>query len=153
MGVEAAGVPTWWRTLTVDEAQTRGALADCMAMKLRTSGLPAYWCARFASPVWLIGSALRSPTPRDIDVRIVMENDLFFARYRQLGSDWANEEPCQRWVDEGAKLNRVAMHRLHYPTDVQVWPKSYWHFPDDETHMASFGRRLYDVSPHWWLDP
>jgi len=37
--------------------------------------------ARFGRPVFLVGSALTSPRPRDYDVRIVLSNDEFSARY------------------------------------------------------------------------
>jgi hypothetical protein len=63
-----------------------------------------YMAARFNAPVYLVGSALRKANPRDIDVRIVLSEKHFKARYGQTHNDWLREGPSQAWIDEIGKF-------------------------------------------------
>jgi hypothetical protein len=106
-----------------------------------------HMAARYNAPVYLIGSTLHSPTPRDCDVRIVVSDPSFVARYgnnteyretrersalRDRGitaSDhvlWNEEGPTQAWVDDVAKFNDHLSCALKRNMDVQVVPESWW---------------------------
>ena len=73
--------------------------------------------ARFASPVLLVGSALYSEKPRDIDIRVIMDGEHFDARY----GPWA-DGPSDIWVRDVAKLSREMAIALRMNVDIQVMP-------------------------------
>lgn len=62
--------------------------------------------ARFNAPVYLVGSALREAKPRDIDIRVVVPDDAFVARYGisatdpfLLGPDDGGDAVRRYWTD------------------------------------------------------
>jgi hypothetical protein len=102
--------------------------ADSYAMvawaKLVHSRFAAYIAARYNGPVFLVGSALRVPNPRDIDVRVVIADAEFDGRYgRGATIAWRKGEPIpQPWIDDMAKRNGelARLHRMN--ADFQVYP-------------------------------
>lgn len=79
--------------------------------------------ARFAAPVLLVGSAVYTDNPRDIDVRIVLADDQFAARYGSV-EEWRYARPGELWVRDVAKLTEDAVRRLRINLDLQVVPQS-----------------------------
>lgn len=106
--------------------------------------------AKYAGRVYLLGSVLHTPNPRDIDIRIVVADHEFAARYgheiRPLpkpiergavttvnGVCWDEDGPTQRWIDDVAKIGAAMSVRINHNVDLKVWPASYWH---DRTYPA-----------------
>jgi hypothetical protein len=86
------------------------------------SHFASYIAARYNGPVYLVGSALRLATPRDVDVRVVVADKEFCGRYGYKEyNDWAMLGPNQAWIDDMAKRNGelAAMHRIN--ADFQVY--------------------------------
>lgn len=88
---------------------------DAETLRLVLRGWANMMAARFGAPVWLVGSALTDPNARDIDVRIVLSDEAFEARYGDL-HDFAREgwSPAwgpgrRRWGEDMAKLGRDAL--------------------------------------------
>lgn len=94
--------------------------AKCAWVKLRRFG--AYMAARFNAPVYLVGSALRKSHPRDIDVRVVLTEEHFKARYGIDSDGWLQEGPSQKWIDEVGKFCADESTRQRLPIDFQVYP-------------------------------
>jgi hypothetical protein len=122
-----------------------------------------HMAARFNGPVYLVGSTLHNPTPRDIDIRIVIADHEFAARYdmpmveipeeKRRERDGVtrtkavpfDEGVTQRWVDDVSKLVAAVSVRLNYNADVKVWPDSYWRQPYPEPLT------LAAPSPRWFV--
>ena len=86
--------------------------------------------ARFARPVYLCGSALLLPDPRDVDVRIVVTDDEFRARYGDPDA-WgralwwpSKHDGSLRYAADMADLAREAALVLRLNLDVCVQPVS-----------------------------
>lgn len=102
--------------------------------------------ARFGAPVWLVGSALREPLPRDVDVRVVLAEEDFRARYGEPGA-WAEDAhspawgPARRaWARDVGKLSHDAAVRLGVNIDFQVEPAAYaqrWHAGKERRRLDS----------------
>ena len=128
-----------------------------------------HMAARYNGPVYLLGSILTNPTPRDYDIRIVIQDHEFAARYGntlvqtdlaehhpvrrrfpELLSmklvEWDREGPSQRWIDDIAKFGAVWSQRLGANIDLQIWPDSYWR---EGTYPTPI--RLAAPSPKWWI--
>lgn len=89
-------------------------------LKLRRFG--AYMAARFHAPVYLVGSALTKANPRDIDVRVVLSEDHFKARYGVDSHGWLMDGPPQAWIDEVGKFCEQESTRQRLRIDFQVYP-------------------------------
>jgi len=106
--------------------------------------------ARYSAPVYLVGSTLHHPNPRDCDIRVLVEDQEFAARYgmewhqreTQAGTllhkrgivaarivDFTNDGPTQRWIDDVAKFNSRISERAKLNMDIQIWPESMWREP------------------------
>jgi hypothetical protein len=126
-----------------------------------------HMAARYNGPVYLLGSVLHSPVPRDVDIRIVVQDHEFAARYgatlevretkageyyhtRGIASGafvkW-DDGPTQRWVDDVAKFTAVLSRKHKHNFDVQVWPASYWRDGVWPTPVV-----LAEPSPRWVVD-
>lgn len=109
-----------------------------------------HMAARYDGPVYLVGSILHNPNPRDYDIRILVEDTDFAARYgmalykmdspkgslqEQSGIvsgnyiKWYEDGPSQRWIDDIAKFGSHLSRIINYNIDFQVWPKSHWRTP------------------------
>jgi hypothetical protein len=80
---------------------------------------------RFGAPVWLVGSALNSKTPRDIDVRIVLsdrEMQRLYGRQFPLRSETHGEFLMWEWrrLRDNLKQSRSLDNWGGYPIDFQV---------------------------------
>ena len=127
-----------------------------------------HMAARYNAPVYLTGSTLHKPDPRDCDVRIVIADDEFAARYGNalhqttfdeghpyrkrhpniLGCNtvhWDEDGPTQRWIDDVAKFNAHLSSRLKLNVDMQVVPDSWWRdvWPPPFLLAAPSGRRFF----------
>ncbi len=105
--------------------------AEVLAKRL--GGWANQIAARYGFPVYLVGSALTETEPRDVDVRVVLSDDAFYARYgigpmRAEGQAWigADEqhEGTRRWHADMAKMARQAANVLHVNIDFQVQSES-----------------------------
>ena len=101
--------------------------------------------ARYGAPVWLVGSALDHEDlrdVRDVDVRVVLPDAAFEARFDVAVEAWARETwstwsiGSRRWGAEMGKLSRGWMaqfHRLGVGLDFQVHPifvaRAFWEKP------------------------
>lgn len=82
---------------------------------------------RFGRPVYLVGSALQVPSPRDVDVRIVLSTEEFesrWGRYAVWGSvkDPLGGDGWRRYAADMGKLGREASKRCCLNIDLQVQP-------------------------------
>lgn len=129
--------------------------------KLRTWA--THMAGRYNAPLYLTGSTLHNPAPRDCDIRIVIADHEFAARYghelREFekpierkgrntvhkGVHWDAEGPTQRWIDDLAKFNGIWSVRLGRNMDIQVWPESYYR----DTYPPPI--LLAEPSPRWWI--
>lgn len=122
-----------------------------------------HMAARFNGPVYLLGSILHNPAPRDVDVRIVVHDHEFAARYGmemkpcdQPATDdlpgrtakvfWDEDGPTQTWVDDMAKLGGAMSAALGINLDVKVWPESYFRLRIYPKPVV-----LAAPSPHWFV--
>jgi hypothetical protein len=96
-------------------------------VKLTYSHFAAYIAARYNGPVYLVGSALRSGTPRDIDIRVVVADAEFCGRYHydKYGDFSARLGPNQHWIDDMAKRNGELARDFKLNGDFQVYPASH----------------------------
>ena len=110
-----------------------------------------HMAARFNGAVYLVGSTLHNPLARDCDVRIIVPDHEFAARYgmelhqteigdfhplRKRGSSLVSarlvrfdDGVTQRWLDDVAKFTGTLSVKLGLNMDVKVWPDSYWREP------------------------
>jgi len=97
--------------------------------------------ARFAAPVYLVGSAVRKPMKaRDIDVWVILPDSAFAARYRQKATEWARL-PCQKWIDDVAKIAGGTAFNYKINLDLKVVPESF---------AAGYpGKRILLAGPSW----
>ena len=136
--------PLFPKFLTLDEAKAQGPLVEVAAAKLHM--LSGFYAARWWGPVWLVGSAHTTPTPRDIDIRVIMADDEFAMLYHQLPTDFRQEGPSQRWIDDMAHFHRQAFLWSRLAIDIQVWPALMWEEKTDRPR-----RLLASPSPKWNL--
>ena len=127
-----------------------------------------HMAARYKGKVYLLGSTLHNPSPRDCDIRIVVEDHEFAARYgnelhhTEIGEHhplrkrssivsarlvrWDEDGPTQRWIDDVAKFSAHLSVKLGMNMDVQVVPDSWWR---DGIYPAPI--LLAAPSPHWFV--
>lgn len=98
--------------------------------------------SRFGLPVYLVGSALKDPNQvwvRDIDVRVIMPDDHFAARFGDPKSD----EGKWRWAEEMGKQNFWAARQTLMPVDFQVMPdEKAKYYRDDPKLRLDSGRDI-----------
>jgi len=82
---------------------------------------------RYGFAVYLVGSALTTEDPRDVDIRAVLTDAAFFARFGikpllALHEAWKPEqsEGTRRLYEEQAKISRGAAEVFHLNIDFQV---------------------------------
>ncbi len=92
----------------------------------------------YGLPVYLVGSALRDPDPRDIDIVIPVPDDLFLSMYGDAEDtlvDWADairaprvDLPKQwlRWARDCAKQGRELTYFCHRQVDFKTQPQTYF---------------------------
>lgn len=80
--------------------------------------------ARFGAPVYLVGSALTENKPRDVDLRIPLDDEQFRLRYGQTVDEWLSRA-SEAWMNDMAKLNQTGVKQTETNLDFQVVPKSY----------------------------
>lgn len=85
--------------------------------------------ARFAAPVYLVGSALFEEDPRDVDIVVILPDAAFAARYESCGDFQALgsqvSEGARRWAADVAKIGgQLALfHRMN--VDFKIQPQSH----------------------------
>ncbi len=79
--------------------------------------------ARFNGEVRLCGSVLTSETPRDIDIRIIVDDIEFLCRYK-VTVDEFDRDTGQKWITDVAKLTRDVVLREKMNLDLQIMPAS-----------------------------
>lgn len=77
--------------------------------------------ARYGRPVYLCGSALELPKPRDVDVRIILTDREFRDRWGDHSWD-AGHENYRAYAADVGKLGRDASRWMMLNLDVQVQP-------------------------------
>jgi hypothetical protein len=128
-------------------------IAIATRARLIASHFGQFMAARYNGPMFLVGSALSSLAPRDIDLRVIVADKEFCGRYG-LSDYWLF--PNQAWVDDMAKRNGELARDFGLNADFQVYPASYCINGKD-------GPRLLIASPTdlshivksvaWWFDP
>lgn len=122
-----------------------------------------YVAARYNAPVYLVGSTLYNPQPRDCDIRIPINDYEFAARYGMptvtfaeakgadghrwvSGVEWGGlVAPTQAWVDDIAKFTGHLSTYLKRNVDLQIWPRSFWR----DAYPGAL--LLCAPSPKWWI--
>lgn len=130
-------------------------------IKMTLSADARHWAARYNGAVYLLGSTLHNPTPRDCDIRIVIDDHEFAARYghtlvekdspfherpeitRSRVVDFCTDGPTQRWIDDVAKFSGNISRKIGNNLDLQIWPESQWRKPYPEPVL------LAAPSPRW----
>lgn len=123
--------------MAVDSGESRLArLADVPGLTVLTAE-QTLMLLRFAnemagcyqSPVYLCGSALVTPDPRDIDLRIQLDDAEFALRYGGSAQQWADEgltgawtELRWRWSADCTKRTKRAWKLANANVDFQVYP-------------------------------
>lgn len=79
-----------------------------------------YMAARYNGPVYLVGSCLREGTPRDVDIRVIVADDEFCARYGLTHYDRFMQDESQRWIDDMSKRNGELARDFRINADFQV---------------------------------
>lgn len=98
---------------------------------LMLGGWANQMAARFGHAVFMTGSALHKDRPRDVDVRIVLPDDEFAARYGRVSeweeSIWSRDmkTACQRVYSDTAKLGRECALKCRCNVDLQIQPLSF----------------------------
>lgn len=150
----------------MNEADALQQIAENIAHVMRgASSYARHWAARYNGPVYLVGSTLHSPTPRDCDIRVIVEDHEFAARFGHelvkrenpfrdrpeitsgMVVDFVTDGPTQRWIDDIAKIAANASRALRMNVDLQVWPESLWHRPYPPPIV------LAAPSPKWFFMP
>lgn len=92
----------------------------------------------YGLPVYLVGSALRDPDPRDIDIVIPVLDDLFLAMYGDLTDTLAGwqsgirvphadlPKTWLRWAKDCAKQGRQMTYFCRRQVDFKTQPQSYF---------------------------
>jgi len=84
--------------------------------------------AHYGVPVWLCGSVLHCLYPRDIDVRVVLPDAEYEARFGSWGWERVRKfhwpEPEKQWAMTMGKTNRIAARLYGLNLDFQVIPYS-----------------------------
>lgn len=111
-----------------------------------------YMAARYNGPVYLVGSALRKKTYRDVDIRIEIADKEFCARY---GYEHYSEfiDPSQPWIDDMAKYNGEIARDFKLTPDFQVYPASHCiQFRDKPRLLLAAPTNLEHIaeSTRWW---
>lgn len=100
--------------------------ADCLPDRL--VGWATQMASRFCRPVYVCGSALELPDPRDVDLRIVLADDEWELRY---GSAVDYVKGCwhpklvpgmRRYFEDMAKLQMQGVKACRVNLDFQVHP-------------------------------
>jgi hypothetical protein len=124
-----------------DAASTIEANVDRIVRLITNSA--QHMAAKLNGQVYLVGSSLHKPAPRDCDVRVIVADHEFAARFgfevkrcdeaptkHRLGRTakvhWDDDGPSQRWIDDCAKTGAEWSVRLGLNVDYKVWPESYW---------------------------
>ena len=102
---------------------------------------------RFCRPVYLVGSALDLPDPRDVDVRVILSAEEFEARWGDAKT-WfralwwpGRNDGSMRYAADMWDLSREASLVLQLNIDLQVQPPL-----EAMMHDASKRARLDDVA-------
>jgi hypothetical protein len=104
---------------------------------------------RFGRPVYLVGSSLRMADPRDVDVRVVVSDEEFRARYGDpvaWGEAlwWPNRNDGSiRYCMDVGDLSREASIQLRLNIDFQVQPPS-----EARRHLCAEGSNKIDLGPN-----
>ena len=79
----------------------------------------------FGSPPYLVGSALRGKGPRDIDVRVILDDTAFFDRFPP-GDDGRSpiNHPGTRWASQCRAYAALGKQMTGLPIDFQVQMQS-----------------------------
>jgi hypothetical protein len=92
-------------------------------------------CRYYGAPVYLVGSALRDPDPRDIDIVVPLSDDLFVHCYGDEGDDattWkefneAHPPPMwRRWARDVSKTSAQMTMYCHRAVDFRTEPMNYF---------------------------
>lgn len=134
-------------TLNVDRETAERIEANVERVVFLSKDWARHMAARLNARVYLVGSTLHAPEPRDCDIRLILLDHEFAARYgmpmvaipvemqrerngvTRTSAVPFDEGVTQRWVDDIAKLGAALSLRLHRNVDVKVWPDSYWREP------------------------
>lgn len=77
----------------------------------------------FGRPVWLVGGALRDDEPRDYDLVVALEYELFDAAYSVPADEppWPADTPSwRRWARDAAKESEWLTREVRAAVDFKV---------------------------------
>lgn len=125
-------------------------------VKLTASRWASYMAARYNGPVYLVGSALRLATPRDIDVTVIVADDEFCGRYGYTHYDEFGLRLSQPWIDDLAKRNGELARDFKLNGDFKVYSASHCiQYRDKPRVLLAAPTNLEHIarSTAWWDDP
>lgn len=99
-----------------------------MIERLRTLA-PVLSARYFGRTVWLVGGALRDDEPRDYDVVVALEDDLFDAAYSVPADEppWPADTPSwRRWARDAAKESEWLTREVRAAVDFKVQTVSFF---------------------------
>lgn len=105
-------------------ADDTGVIPACSWIVPRLTLWAQVMAARFNGEVRLCGSSLIKAVPRDVDVRIVVDDWDFFNRYDLLAKEYQNKR-SQAWMNDVGKLTKDAVRSHMLNLDIQVEPASH----------------------------
>jgi hypothetical protein len=106
----------------------------------------------YQSPVYLCGSALVKPDPRDIDIRIQIDDGDFALRYTGAVSP---DAAISRWIEQG-QTGAWTQIRWRWSADCTKRCRRAWKLTnlniDFQVYPASWCRSIYAEAPRLRLD-
>lgn len=155
-----------------DEPDDRPALIEAQvdAIREKLAKSAAAMSARYNGTVYLVGSVLHSPTPRDVDVRIVVADHEFGVRFgmemkpcdepptetrmgRTAKIFWDADDYPQRWIDDTAKTGAAWSRCIGHNVDLKVWPESYWREPYPKPVILAAPSPRWAIYNRYFPDP
>lgn len=91
----------------------------------------------FASPVYLVGSALSKKRPRDVDVVVQMRDGLYMAL---IGEVFEFNQPNTRWAAMSMAFSALGKQMTGRPIDFKIQFMGYWLNHKDEPRIL-LGRK------------
>ncbi|WP_221039213.1 hypothetical protein [Gelria sp. Kuro-4] len=86
---------------------------------------------KYSCPIYLVGSALNTDTPRDVDILAIMPDDEFAKRYGSV-KEWVQQgetgdwgEARWRWSRECTRQTKQLWRVTDMKIDFQIQPESY----------------------------
>jgi hypothetical protein len=95
---------------------------QCFQLELCCKQLKDAFCKEGICGIYLVGSSLERPTWRDIDVRLIMDDDSFAKLFPDAGQHWEHDS---RWLIMTCSISKWLKEMTGLPIDFQFQPMSH----------------------------